>query len=147
SKEDPLVTLEVENQSVRLQQIERLHQIKKSRDKEKVKKALSALTNSAKNKEGNLLELAVDAARKRATLGEISDALEEVFGRYKANIQSFSGVYSKEMKDNTSFLRARELADKFAEQDGRRPRIMIAKMGQDGHDRGAKVVATGYADL
>src|SRR5699024_6721852 len=92
-KEDPLVTLEVDNQSVRLQQIERLNQIKKSRDKEKVKKALSALTNSAKNKEGNLLELAVDAARKRATLGEISDALEEVFGRYKANIQSFSGVY------------------------------------------------------
>ena len=146
-KEDPLVTLEVDNQTVRTQQVERLERIKKERDPEKVKNALAALTDSARTKEGNLLELAVDAARERATLGEISDALEEVYGRYKAKIQSFSGVYSKEMKDNTSFQKAREMADKFAEQDGRRPRIMIAKMGQDGHDRGAKVVATGYADL
>ena len=146
-KEDPLVTLEVDNQTVRLQQLERLERVKKERDAQKVKNALKALTEAAKNKDGNLLELAVDAARERATLGEISDALEEVYGRYKAKIQSFSGVYSKEMKDNTSFKKARELADKFAEQDGRRPRIMIAKMGQDGHDRGAKVVATGYADL
>ena len=146
-KEDPLVTLEVDNQTVRLQQLERLERVKKERDAQKVKNALKALTEVAKNKDGNLLELAVDAARERATLGEISDALEEVYGRYKAKIQSFSGVYSKEMKDNTSFKKARELADKFAEQDGRRPRIMIAKMGQDGHDRGAKVVATGYADL
>ncbi|WP_010231267.1 methylmalonyl-CoA mutase [Gillisia marina] len=146
-KEDPLVTLEVDNQTVRLQQLERLKQIKESRNQAKVTSALQALTNAAKNKDGNLLELAVSAARERATLGEISDALEDVYGRYKAKIQTFSGVYSKQMKDNTSFIKARELADKFAEQDGRRPRIMIAKMGQDGHDRGAKVVATGYADL
>lgn len=146
-KEDALVTLEVDNQTVRLQQIARLEETKKNRNSEKVREALQALTIAAKEKNGNLLELAVNAARERATLGEISDALEEVYGRYKAKIQSFSGVYSKEMKDNTSFIKAREMADKFAEQDGRRPRIMIAKMGQDGHDRGAKVVATGYADL
>ncbi len=146
-KEDPLVTLEVDNQTVRLQQLERLEKTKKERNPDKVEEALKALTTAAKTKEGNLLELAVNAARERATLGEISDALEEVYGRYKAKIQSFSGVYSKEMKDNTSFKKAREMADKFAEQDGRRPRIMVAKMGQDGHDRGAKVVATGYADL
>ncbi len=146
-KEDPLVTLEVDNQTVRLQQLERLEQIKADRNQERVTSALAALTDAAKNKNNNLLELAVEAARERATLGEISDALEEVYGRYKAKIQTFSGVYSKQMKDNESFIKARELADKFAEQDGRRPRIMIAKMGQDGHDRGAKVVATGYADL
>ncbi len=146
-KEDELVTLEVDNQTVRRQQVERLEKIKAERDSEKVEKALSALTEAAREEDKNLLALAVEAARERATLGEISDALEKVYGRYKAKIQSFSGVYSKEMKDNTSFKKARELADKFAEQDGRRPRIMIAKMGQDGHDRGAKVVATGYADL
>jgi methylmalonyl-CoA mutase len=146
-KEDPLVTLEVDNQTVRLQQIARLEETKKNRDPEKVQKSLEALTQAAREKNRNLLELALNAARERATLGEISDALEDVYGRYKAKIQSFSGVYSKEMKDNTSFIKAREMADKFAEQDGRRPRIMIAKMGQDGHDRGAKVVATGYADL
>ncbi|WP_373060215.1 methylmalonyl-CoA mutase [Zunongwangia sp. H14] len=146
-KEEPLVTLEVDNQTVRKQQIERLERIKADRNPEKVKKALANLSSAAKNKNDNLLALAVEAARHRATLGEISEALEEVYGRYKAKVQSFSGVYSKEMKDNTSFQKARELADKFAEQEGRRPRIMIAKMGQDGHDRGAKVVATGYADL
>ncbi len=146
-KEDPLVTLEVDNQTVRMQQVELLDKIKAKRNSAKVIETLSALTAAAKSGEGNLLALAIDAARERATLGEISDALEEVYGRYKAKIQSFSGVYSKEMKDNTSFHKARELANKFAEQDGRRPRIMIAKMGQDGHDRGAKVVATGYADL
>ena len=146
-KEDPLVTLEVDNQTVRLQQLERLKTTKAGRNPEKVKQALKALVDAAKNKDKNLLELAIVAARERATLGEISDALEEVYGRYKAKIQSFSGVYSKEMKDDISFKKARELADKFAEQDGRRPRIMVAKMGQDGHDRGAKVVATGYADL
>jgi len=146
-KEDPLVTLEVDNQTVRLQQLDRLQQIKTSRDQTKVNSTLTALTNAAINKDGNLLQLAVEAARERATLGEISDALEAVYGRYKAKIQTFSGVYSKQMKDNESFIKAKELADKFAEQDGRRPRIMIAKMGQDGHDRGAKVVATGYADL
>jgi len=146
-KEDPLVTLEVDNQTVRTQQINQLNKIKAERNAEKVRTALNALTQAAKNKEGNLLALALDAARERATLGEISDALEEVFGRYKAKIQSFSGVYSKGMKNNESFNKARELADKFAEKEGRRPRIMVAKMGQDGHDRGAKVVATGYADL
>ena len=108
---------------------------------------MTKLTLAAKEKNANLLSLAVDAARERATLGEISDALEKEFGRYKAKVQTFSGVYSKEMKDNTSFNQAREMANRFAEMEGRRPRIMIAKMGQDGHDRGAKVVATGYADL
>jgi methylmalonyl-CoA mutase len=146
-KEAPLVTLEVDNQTVRTQQISQLKKLKSERNAEKVSAALDALTQAAKNKEGNLLALAIDAARERATLGEISDALEEVFGRYKAKIQSFSGVYSKGMKNNESFIKARELADKFAEKEGRRPRIMVAKMGQDGHDRGAKVVATGYADL
>ncbi len=146
-KEDELVTLEVDNQTVRKQQVERLEKIRAERNTEKVEKALKALTECAEKENGNLLSLAVEAARQRATLGEISDALEEVYGRHKAKVQTFSGVYSKEMKENTSFKNARELADKFAEQDGRRPRIMIAKMGQDGHDRGAKVVATGYADL
>ncbi|WP_299118141.1 methylmalonyl-CoA mutase [uncultured Winogradskyella sp.] len=146
-EEDPLHILEVDNQTVRQQQIERLNQIKTDRNTSEVKEALSKLTQAAKSGEENLLALAVDAARKRATLGEISDALEAEFGRYKAQIKSFSGVYSKEIKDDSSFKKARELADQFAEQDGRRPRIMIAKMGQDGHDRGAKVVATGYADV
>lgn len=146
-KEDPIQTLEVDNQTVRRQQIERIEAIKSSRNAEAVKKALQNLTRAAKTGDKNLLSLAVEAARLRATLGEISDALESEFGRYKAQIKSFSGVYSKEIKDDKSFATARELADKFAEQDGRRPRIMIAKMGQDGHDRGAKVVATGYADV
>ena len=147
AEEDPIHTLEVDNQTVRLQQIEKLKRIKSSRNNDKVKIALSKLTDAAKSGKENLLALAVEAARERATLGEISDALEVVFGRYKAKIQSFSGVYSKEIKNDSLFNKARELADKFAEQEGRRPRIMIAKMGQDGHDRGAKVVATGYADL
>ena len=124
-----------------------LEQIKAERNTTEVTDALTKLTVAAKSGKENLLALAVDAARKRATLGEISDALEAEFGRYKAQIKSFSGVYSKEIKDDSSFKKARELADKFANQDGRRPRIMIAKMGQDGHDRGAKVVATGYADV
>ena len=146
-EEDPIATLEVDNQTVRIQQIERLEQIKANRDTVAVKASLSKLTEVAKTSKGNLLALAIDAARKRATLGEISDALEVEFGRHKAQIKSFSGVYSKEIKDDKSFQKARKLADQFAEQDGRRPRIMIAKMGQDGHDRGAKVVATGYADV
>ncbi|MDY2588148.1 methylmalonyl-CoA mutase [Winogradskyella aquimaris] len=146
-QEDPIQTLEVDNQTVRTQQIERLKRIKSTRNTKAVDEALAKLTAAAKSGEENLLALAVDAARKRATLGEISDALEAEFGRYKAQIKSFSGVYSKEIKDDESFKKARELADRFAEQDGRRPRIMIAKMGQDGHDRGAKVVATGYADV
>ncbi|MNX18080.1 Methylmalonyl-CoA mutase large subunit [compost metagenome] len=146
-KEDPLQILDVDNQMVRKQQLEQLDRIKATRDSEKVKNSLEKLIHCAKTGEGNLLELAVEAARNRTTLGEISDALETVFGRYKAQIKSFSGVYSKEIKDDKSFEKAKQLADIFAKQEGRRPRIMIAKMGQDGHDRGAKVVATGYADV
>lgn len=146
-QEDPLQILEVDNQLVRNEQIERLKKIKAQRDTKKVAKTLHLLTEAAKSNQGNLLELAVNAAKERATLGEISDALETVYGRYKAQIKSFTGVYQKEMKQDPLFEKARALANNFAEQEGRRPRIMIAKMGQDGHDRGAKVVATGYADL
>ena len=146
-KEDPLHILDVDNEMVRKQQVELLQQIKVNRDTYKVKETLEKLIATAKTEEGNLLEIAVEAARYRATLGEISDALETVFGRYKAQIKSFSGVYSKEIKDDKSFEKAKQMADEFAKQEGRRPRIMIAKMGQDGHDRGAKVVATGYADV
>jgi len=146
-KEDPLHILDVDNQMVRKQQLEQLAQIKASRDSEKVKETLDKLIATAKTGKGNLLEIAVEAARYRSTLGEISDALETVFGRYKAQIKSISGVYSKEIKDDKSFEKAKQMADEFAKQEGRRPRIMIAKMGQDGHDRGAKVVATGYADV
>jgi methylmalonyl-CoA mutase len=146
-KEDPLQILDVDNDMVRKQQIERLTQIKATRDNNKVAECLSKLTDCAQNSNGNLLDLAVEAAKNRATLGEISDALEAVFGRYKAQIRSFSGVYSKEIKNDESFEKAKQLADAFAKKEGRRPRIMIAKMGQDGHDRGAKVVATGYADV
>ena len=146
-KEDPLQILDVDNEKVRISQVNRLKKIKNNRDTHNVKNALLKITAAAKSSEENLLTLAVDAARSRATLGEISDALEVVFGRHKAQIKSFSGVYSKEIKKDSSFEKARELANKFAELEGRRPRIMIAKMGQDGHDRGAKVVATGYADV
>jgi methylmalonyl-CoA mutase len=146
-EEDPISTLEVDNETVRNQQIERLNKLKSKRNNENVKKTLLNLTEAARTGKNNLLALAVEAARERATLGEISDALEAEFGRYKAQIKSFSGVYSKEIKNDESFIKAKELADIFAEQEGRRPRIMIAKMGQDGHDRGAKVVATGYADV
>ena len=146
-KEDPLHILEVDNQTVRKQQLERLAQIKATRNAEKVAEALANITECAQTGQGNLLALAVEAAKHRATLGEISDAMETVFGRFKAQIKSFSGVYSKEIKNDASFEKAKELADKFAAIEGRRPRIMIAKMGQDGHDRGAKVVATGYADV
>jgi methylmalonyl-CoA mutase len=146
-KEDPLHILDVDNEMVRKQQVDQLQTIKATRNSEKVQESLDKLIACAKTREGNLLEIAVEAARNRATLGEISDALETVYGRYKAQIKSFSGVYSKEIKNDESFKKAKELADIFAKQDGRRPRIMIAKMGQDGHDRGAKVVATGYADV
>jgi methylmalonyl-CoA mutase len=146
-REDPLQILDVDNQMVRKQQLEQLDHIKATRDYEKVQESLKKIIICAQTGKGNLLELAVDAARNRTTLGEISDALETVFGRYKAQIKSFSGVYSKEIKDDKSFEKAKQLADAFAKQEGRRPRIMIAKMGQDGHDRGAKVVATGYADV
>lgn len=146
-KEDPLHILDVDNQMVRKQQLEQLEQIKATRDTEKVNQSLEKLILCAKTGQGNLLEIAIEAARNRATLGEISDALESIFGRYKAQIKSFSGVYSAAIKKDENFEKAKQLADAFAKQEGRRPRIMIAKMGQDGHDRGAKVVATGYADV
>jgi methylmalonyl-CoA mutase len=146
-KEDPLQILDVDNEKVRISQVNRIKEIKNKRDTNKVKNVLLKITAAAKTGKENLLTLAVDAARLRATLGEISDALEVVFGRHKAQIKSFSGVYRKEIKKDSSFEKARELANKFAELEGRRPRIMIAKMGQDGHDRGAKVVATAYADV
>jgi len=146
-QEDPLQILEVDNDAVRNSQIKRLNELKATRNKKEVNKALLNLTACAKSGNGNLLNLAVVAAEKRATLGEISDALEKVFGRYKATIKSISGVYSKEIKNDSAFKEAKQLANKFAELEGRRPRIMISKLGQDGHDRGAKVVSTGYADL
>jgi methylmalonyl-CoA mutase len=145
--EDALQILEVDNELVRSQQIDRLEKTKSRRNSEKVKWILEKITKTAANGKENLLALAIEAAKERATLGEISDALEHEFGRYKADIKTFSGVYSKELKKDVSFEKAKQLANQFAELEGRRPRIMIAKMGQDGHDRGAKVVATGYADL
>jgi methylmalonyl-CoA mutase len=138
---------EVDNTAVRNEQIERLNQLKSDRDAHEVKNALVALANCAKSGKGNLLELAIDAARKRATLGEISAAMEESFGRYKATIRSISGVYSGEMKDEQTFNDVRKLSDRFVAMEGRRPRILVAKMGQDGHDRGAKIIATSFADL
>lgn len=161
-KEDSFQILEVDNAEVRRQQLERLQQLRSGRNGNEVKRTLEDLTAAAKLKmasngpeketdnskdENNLLALAVKAARARASLGEISAALEVAFGRHRAEIKSITGVYSKEIKEDNSFKKAREMANQFAEQEGRRPRIMIAKMGQDGHDRGAKVVATGYADL
>jgi len=146
-KEDPLETLEVDNTAVRDSQIRRLQKLRAERNEEEVQKALDAITKACETGDRNLLELSVDAATKRASLGEISYACEKVFGRYKAVIRSISGVYSSESKDNQEFKKACDLADKFAEIEGRRPRIMIAKMGQDGHDRGAKVVSSGYADM
>ena len=139
--------LAINNKQVREGQIARLVKLRASRDSQAVEAILSQIEGAAKNDESNLLALAVEAAEKRATLGEISLALENAFGRYKAVINSISGVYSSEMKNNETFKKARKLADEFAEADGRRPRILVAKMGQDGHDRGAKVIATGFADL
>ena len=146
-KEDPIEILEVDNTAVRNSQIKRLAELRNNRKTDEVEAALNALTKAAETNEGNLLELSIDAARKHASLGEISTALEKIYGRYKAVIRSISGVYSSESKDDDLFRKACALADKFAGIEGRRPRIMIAKMGQDGHDRGAKVVATGYADI
>jgi len=146
-EEDPLSILEVDNDAVRDSQIERLTKLKSERNLKEVTDSLNNLTQCAKTGDGNLLDLAIQAARNRATLGEISDALEIIFGRYKASINSITGVYSREIKEDKTFKKAIGLADKFAELEGRRPRIMIAKMGQDGHDRGAKVVATSFADL
>ena len=145
--EDPIETLEVDNTAVRKAQIERLAKLRAERNNDDVQAALNALTECAKSGKGNLLELSIDAARKRASLGEISYALEKVYGRYKAKINLISNVYSTQTKDSESFKKAQALTDEFAKLEGRRPRIMVAKMGQDGHDRGAKVVATGYSDL
>ncbi len=147
AKEDPIDILEVDNSAVRLSQIERLEKLRAERNNDEVQIALNALTKCAETGEGNLLALAIDAARKRASLGEISSALEKIYGRYKAVIRSISGVYSSESQGDEQYMKACKMADEFAALDGRRPRIMIAKMGQDGHDRGAKVVATGYADI
>ncbi len=148
-KEDPIEILEVDNTAVRLSQIKRLNEIKKTRNEADVLSALGAITKCAESKEGNLLDLAVKAARKRATLGEISDAIEKISGRYKAVTRTISGVYSSEYKgsENKMLNKAQELTNQFAEAEGRRPRILIAKIGQDGHDRGAKVVATAFADM
>ncbi len=146
-KDEPIELLEVDNEKVRDSQIKRLNKIRSERDENKVENALNAITDACKTGKGNLLELAVNAARLRASLGEISMAMEKVYGRYTATIRSISGVYSKEMKKDSKFEKAKNLADDFEEIEGRRPRIMVAKMGQDGHDRGAKVVATSFADL
>lgn len=145
--ENPLEILEVNNTAVRESQVKRLLKLKTERDSKDVQESLDAITKCAETGEGNLLELSINAARKRASLGEISFAVEKVCGRYKAITRTISGVYSSGTMDNPEFKKACELADKFAAIAGRRPRIMIAKMGQDGHDRGAKVVATGYADI
>ncbi|PKQ66227.1 methylmalonyl-CoA mutase [Labilibaculum manganireducens] len=146
-KEDPLDILEVDNTAVRIAQIERLAKLRANRDDKAVQAALEAITACANGGEGNLLDLAVKAAQLRASLGEISDACEKVCGRYKAVIRTVSGVYSSESGQDADFAVAKEKANQFAEMTGRRPRIMIAKMGQDGHDRGGKVVATGFADI
>jgi methylmalonyl-CoA mutase len=145
-KEDPLEILDVDNTKVRESQIQRLKELRANRNEAKVKAALEAITKAAREKSGNLLELAVEAAKERATLGEISDACEAVAGRYKAIIRMNTGVYSSEVKNDSEFEKAKNLVAEFAKKEGRQPRIMIAKLGQDGHDRGAKVVATGYAD-
>ena len=139
--------LEVDNTKVRDGQIARLQQLKAERNEEKTREALTSIIEAAKSGKGNLLALAVDAARERASLGEISSAMEQAFGRHKATIRSISGVYSGEAKMDKAFIKAQELSNEFAILEGRRPRIMIAKMGQDGHDRGAKVIATSFADL
>jgi len=146
AKEAPIDILEVDNRAVREEQEARLKELRAERDEAAVQKALADITECVRTKKGNLLALAVKAAGLRASLGEISDACEAVVGRYKAIIRTISGVYSSETKNDSDFQRACELAEKFAKKEGRQPRIMIAKMGQDGHDRGAKVVATGYAD-
>lgn len=145
--EDPIEILDVDNTVVREAQIRRLKQLRENRNETEVNAALEAITNCASSCEGNLLHLAIEAAKKRASLGEISNACEKISGRYKAVIRTISGVYSSESGDDAVFRKAKELTEKFAAFEGRQPRIMIAKMGQDGHDRGAKVVSTGYADI
>ena len=145
-KEDPIEILDIDNTKVRESQIKRLKELRANRDDAKVQQCLAAITEAVRNKTGNLLELAVEAAKARASLGEISDACEAVVGRYKAVIRMKTGVYSSEVKNDFEFEKAKEMVAQFAKKEGRQPRIMIAKLGQDGHDRGAKVVATGYAD-
>lgn len=145
-KEAPIDILEIDNTEVRNEQVARLEALRNNRDEAKVQEALNAITECVKTGKGNLLDKAVEAAKLRASLGEISDACEKVVGRYKAIVKTISGVYSSETKTDPDFEKALELTTKFAKKEGRQPRIMIAKMGQDGHDRGAKVVATGYAD-
>jgi methylmalonyl-CoA mutase len=147
AKEDPIEILEVDNTAVREAQIARLKKLRESRDQKKVDAALEAITKSMASGEGNLLELAVEAARARASLGEISDAVEKVCGRHKAIIRSISGIYSSEFSDEEVIAEVRAMTDEFEKKEGRRPRIMVAKMGQDGHDRGAKVIATAFADM
>lgn len=146
-KEDPLQILEVDNTIVREKQIQRINEVKANRDNEKVQQSLNAITKACETGEGNLLELAIEAAKYRATLGEISYAMEKAWGRYIPEIKSITGVYSSEISQNESFRKAQKLADDFAKLEGRRPRILVAKLGQDGHDRGAKVIATAYADI
>jgi len=146
-KEDPIDILDIDNSAVRLSQIERLKTLRANRNEAVVQASLAEITKAAESGKGNLLELAIDAAQKRASLGEISDACEKVAGRYKAIIRTIEGVYKSEAQGKDEFIEAQALAKQFAEMEGRQPRIMIAKMGQDGHDRGAKVVATGYADI
>lgn len=147
NEEQQLDILEIDNTAVREQQIARLDAVKNKRKQDEVEQKLQAITRCCETGEGNILALAVDAARARATLGEISDAMEKVFGRYNAQIQSVSGAYQQEMMDDEHFQKAQELSDAFAEKAGRRPRILVAKLGQDGHDRGAKVIATAFADM
>jgi methylmalonyl-CoA mutase len=147
SRTEEIEVLEVDNRAVRESQVRRLEEVRRSRDQAKVEEALAALTKCAETGEGNLLDLSVKAARARATLGEISDALEKVFGRYKAVGRTISGVYSSESEADAEFVKARKMAGEFAAAEGRRPRILVAKLGQDGHDRGAKVIATAFADL
>ncbi len=146
-KEDPIEILEVDNTAVRQSQIQRLERLRRERDEARVQAALDAITRSAATGEGNLLALAIEAARARASLGEISYAMEKVFGRHKAVIRSISGVYSTEFGDDDEVATVRKMADEFAQREGRRPRILVAKIGQDGHDRGAKVISTAFADM
>ncbi len=146
-KEDPIEILDVDNTKVRLSQVARLQELRANRNQQKVEECLNAITHAVQTGTGNLLALAIEAAKHRATLGEISDACEKVVGRYKAVIRMNTGVYSSEVKEDSDFNKARAMAAEFASREGRQPRIMVAKLGQDGHDRGAKVVATGYADI
>ena len=146
AEEQPIETRDIDNTEVRRQQLARLDQVKRDRDPKRVEAALDALTKAAEG-DGNLLELSIEATRARATIGEISDAMEKVFGRYRANIRTISGVYGGVYSDDEEFQKIRKEVDEFAHDEGRRPRILVAKLGQDGHDRGAKVIATAFADL